>query len=431
MDKEKNTTEIVDEVNAAETSAQAEAAETIDEAAVTEIADGENAAATDGKMPAAAKKTGSKKASKIIYWALIAIFATVFVFSGITVLDYFFGENGTVEHNQMMDDLRDQHQRPSGIVRPTNHITPTTTLPADPTNPDEPTVPTDPTDPSNPTVPSDPTQPSDPTVPSDPTQPVNPTDPQPTEPKPTEPTTPPTEPPKPTEPQPTEPKPTEPKPTEPTTPPTEPPKPTVPTKPPHVNTTILSEMKPIYDKNKDTVGWIQIPGTNIDYPVMQTKQNPDYYIDKNFYKKDDDHGTIYANAISDVFTPSDVITLYGHHMADGTMFKDIYYYTTESYFNSHPYVYFDSLYTRRTYQVVLLFRTNGEPHSYYPFFPFHTYSNFRNETEFNYFMSSIRKLKLHESNVEVNYGDKLLCLVTCDYMPYPNGRLVLVCKQIQ
>ena len=190
-------------------------------------------------------------------------------------------------------------------------------------------------------------------------------------------------------------------------------------------------MKPIYDKNKDTVGWIQIPGTNIDYPVMQTKQDPDYYIDKNFYKKDDDHGTIYANAISDVFTPSDVITLYGHHMADGTMFKDIYYYTTESYFNNHPYVYFDSLYTRRTYQVVLLFRTNGEPHSYYPFFPFHTYSNFRNETEFNYFMSSIRKLKLHESGVEVNYGDKLLCLVTCDYMPYPNGRLVLVCKQIQ
>jgi sortase B len=250
-----------------------------------------------------------------------------------------------------------------------------------------------------------------------PTEPVTPTEPQPTEPLPTEPQ--PTEP-KPTEPKPTEPKPTEPKPTEP-----------LPTKPPHVNTTILSEMKPIYDKNKDTVGWIYIPGTNIDYPVMQTKQDPDYYIDKNFYKKDDDHGTIYANAISDVFTPSDVITLYGHHMADGTMFKDIYYYTTESYFNSHPYVYFDSLYTRRTYQVVLLFRTNGEPHSYYPFFPFHTYSNFRNETEFNYFMSSIRKLKLHESNVEVNYGDKLLCLVTCDYMPYPNGRLVLVCKQIQ
>jgi len=61
MDKEKNTTEIVDEVNAAETSAQAEAAETIDEAAVTEIADGENAAATDGQMPAAAKKNRLEK----------------------------------------------------------------------------------------------------------------------------------------------------------------------------------------------------------------------------------------------------------------------------------------------------------------------------------------------------------------------------------
>ena len=374
-----------------------------------------------------------KKTSKIIYWALIAIFATVFVFSSITVLDYFFGEGGTIDHNQMMDDLHDKFQRPSGIVRPTNNITPSTTLPTDPTVPSDPTDPADPTDPSDPTVPSDPTIPSDPTVPSDPTQP-QPTVPQPTEPKPTEPV-PPTEPqptePLPTEPRPTEPKPTEPKPTEP-----KPTEPTVPIKPPHVNPTILSEMKPIYDLNKDTVGWIEIPEPGRDtpvlsYPVMQTKQDPDYYIDKNFYKKDDDHGTIYANAISDVFTPSDVITLYGHHMADGTMFKPIYYYTTESYFNNHPYVYFDSLYTRRTYQVVLLFRTNGEPHSYYPFFPFHTYSNFRNEKEFNDFMSSIRKLKLHESNVEVNYGDKLLCLVTCDYMPYPNGRLVLVCKQIQ
>ena len=375
-----------------------------------------------------------KKHSKIIYWALIAVFASVFVFSAVTVLDYIFGETGTVNHNQTYDDLRDLHQRPSRNETPST----TTQTPPSSTGASDPAAPTDPTQPSQskPTDPADPTdpQPTEPKptqpLPTDPTDPTDPTEPQPTDPTdptdplPTEPTT-----------QPTEPttRPTEPttQPTEPTTRPTEPPQPTVTTKPPHVNTTILSEMKAIYALNNDVVGWIYIEGTNIDYPVLQRKSDPDYYLYRDFYGKDDPHGSIYAEEHCNVFTPTDVVTLYGHHMADGTMFKDIYYYTTESYFKSHPYVYFDTLYTRHKYAVVLLFRTNGEPHSYYPFFPFHTYNNFRNEADFDYFMSSIRKLKLHESGVEVNYGDKLLCLSTCDYMPYPNGRLVLVCKMIE
>ena len=350
------------------------------------------------------EQSGKKKSKKIVYWALIAVFATVFIICSITVLVYFFGDDGTVNHYQQMDDLRDKHQRPSGIVRPTNNITPSTTLPTDPTNPDEPTVPTDPTDPSNPTVPSDPTQPSNPIVPSDPTQPVNPTEP------------------KPTDPQPTDPQPTEPKPTQ----------PTVPTKPPHVELVILESMQPIYELNQDVVGWIQIPGTpnNIDYPVLQKKDDPDFYLYRDFYGEDDPHGCIYAEEHADVFGPSDVVTLHGHHMGDGTMFHDLKNFKSKNYFDSHKVIYFDTLYHYREYEVVMVFHCNGSPSKYYPYFAYHAYKNFKTEAGFNSYVDSLRELAIQGKDAELNFGDKLLLLSTCDYGTYPNGRMVVVAKLV-
>ena len=189
-------------------------------------------------------------------------------------------------------------------------------------------------------------------------------------------------------------------------------------------------MQGVYALNNAVGGWVYITGTMIDYPVLQRKDSIDYYIDKNIYHHKDDRGSIYVEEHCDVFEPSDVVVLHGHHMRDGTMFNNICSYKYSGFFKEHPYVYFDTLYERRTYQVVLVFRTNGEPHETYPYFPFHTYDDFKNEAEFNYFMSSIRKLAVQQSTVEVNYGDKLLCLSTCDYTPYPNGRMVLVAKLI-
>ena len=353
-----------------------------------------------------------KRKTKILYWALIAVFAVVFIVSGSIVVDYFMDSK---EHQQMYDDLRDLHVRPpetssasGSVIRPSstrpsgssattgNPSSGATVPPSSGGSNPEPTSPT----PTNP----EPTEPN-PTVPN-PTVP-NPTVPNPTEPEPTEPT-------------PTEPAPTEPEPTQ----------PTFPTKPPHVNTTILAEMQPIYNLNKDTVGWIYIPGSKIDYPVLQAKDRPDYYLYRNFYGKEDVRGSIYAEEHCDVFNPSDVVVLHGHHMADGTMFNNVKYYMYDWYMRDNPYVYFDTLYVHRKYEVVMLFRCNGEPSNKYPYFPYHTYNDFKDEAEFNYFMTSIRKLTYTSSKVEVKYGDKLLLLSTCYDYPYPNGRIVLVCRLI-
>ena len=351
---------------------------------------------------------------KLIYWILIAVFGLMFLISGYIVVDYYVEYR---QHLEMMEELRDLHNliTRDPVVIPTVPTAPTTSIPAD-TQPVIPTVPTTSTTPAG-TVPSIPvvTQPSATTSTGGEEQPSVPVIP----------TTPPTAPSIPSIPS----TPEQTEPSLPTTPSTTVPKPTVPTTPPIVDKQILAEMQGLYELNSDVVGWIHIPNTAIDYPVMHTTI-VDYYLYRNFHKQDDKRGSIYVEEHCDVFAPSDVVTLHGHHMWDGTMFNNICEFKYKSYFQSHPYVYFDTLYEHHVYQVVLVFRTNGAPHETYPYFPFHIYDDFRDEEDFNDFMATARSLALQQSNVKVSYGDKLLCLSTCDYEPYPNGRMVLLCKRI-
>lgn len=336
-----------------------------------------------------------KKKSKIIYWVLIGVFALIFVVSGTIVVDYMLD---SYRHQQQMDEIRNLHTRgPEDTSTPGSSGKPSSS--ADPSVPGSSGSPTIPSGTGGDTT--DPTQPST-TVPGSSGTGS-------------------TRPPRPTRP---------PKPTDPTDE-TKPPWSSVPTKPSIADPVILSEMQGVYDLNHDVVGWVYIDDSNIDYPVLQKKSDPDYYIDRDIFGNYDKRGCIYAEEHCDVFEPSDVVVLHGHHMADGTMFQNIKKYKYAYYFNSHRYVQFDTLYERRTYEVVLVFRTNGEVSDRYPFFPFHTYNDFKDEADFNNFMESIRELALQESGVEVNYGDKLLCLSTCDYNPYPNGRMVLVAKLIE
>lgn len=81
----------------------------------------------------------------------------------------------------------------------------------------------------------------------------------------------------------------------------------------------LPQYQALYTQNSDLAGWIQIDGTNINYPVMQSKHDPDFYLKHNFEKADSPHGCPYVQANCDLQTPSDNILVYGHNMKDGTI----------------------------------------------------------------------------------------------------------------
>ena len=228
--------------------------------------------------------------------------------------------------------------------------------------------------------------------------------------------------------------PTPPSTTVPTPPPT-----TVPTQPttqapsdPTTASGMLPDLETLYNLNNDVVGYIYIPDTNIIYPVLHHPGEKDYYLYRDFYGREDRHGSIYVREACDVFGPSDNVTIYGHNMADSSMFANVHKFKDETFFDNHPLIYFDTLYERHVYQVVCIFRTSG---TYGVGFPFHLYDNFKDEAEFNQFIKGIRKKNdkvdlINDSGIAVEYGDKFICLSTCEDWPIKNGRLVLLAVRI-
>ena len=89
-------------------------------------------------------------------------------------------------------------------------------------------------------------------------------------------------------------------------------------------------------QNPDTVGWIRIPDTRIDYPIVQAEDN-ETYLHTAFDGSENIHGTIYLDCDSDPDFYGWNHPLYGHHMRDGSMFKDVIKFKDKDYFKAHQY----------------------------------------------------------------------------------------------
>ena len=188
----------------------------------------------------------------------------------------------------------------------------------------------------------------------------------------------------------------------------------------------LDECKELYEINDDIVGWICFPETTINYPVMQTSlSNRDYYLYRDFYKRSNKYGCIYAAEDCDVFEPSDNVTLYGHHMGDGSMFAGLDAYKDKEYWEGHQTFTFDTLYEHHIYQIISVFKISADDDS----FRYHMFTDALDEEEFNEFIANIKSRQFYETEIPVEYGDKIVCLSTCEYTLY-NGRFVVVGKRI-
>ena len=178
--------------------------------------------------------------------------------------------------------------------------------------------------------------------------------------------------------------------------------------------------------NSDVVGWIKIENTNIDYPVMQ---NGDYYLHRNIYKNYSSHGTPYLAEYCNI-QYSDNLIIYGHHMNDNSMFAQLDDYKKHSFYENHKYIKFYSYYNgktiEKTYEVAIAFKTVVYSEKG---FKYYNYTNFSDVQELNDFIENCRKLEFYNTGIDINYGDKLITLSTCEYSQ-KNGRIVVVAKQI-
>lgn len=189
---------------------------------------------------------------------------------------------------------------------------------------------------------------------------------------------------------------------------------------------MLPGYKEIYEMNNHVVGWIKMEGTQMDYPVMQTPEEPNFYLYRNFDKADSARGSIYAREVCDINEPSDNITLYGHNMADGSMFACLNAYVSKAAWDNNSLIFFDTLNEYHTYKIFAVFKTSanvGQGFSY------HQFVDAADEEEFNEFVSTCKKLAFYDTGITPVYGDKLICLSTCEYT-LDNGRLVVAAVRI-
>ena len=189
---------------------------------------------------------------------------------------------------------------------------------------------------------------------------------------------------------------------------------------------ILPEYAPLYAMNDHMVGWMRIDGTNVNYPVMQTPDSKDYYLYRNFNKEYSVRGCLYARESCDINTPSDNITIYGHHMNDGSMFHNLNDYQFREFYEEHPIIQFDTLTERHTYQVFAVFKTSA---SVGVGFPYHKFENAANRQEFDNFVATCKRLAFFDTGITPQYGDKLITLSTCEYT-LENGRFVVVAYRV-
>jgi len=201
--------------------------------------------------------------------------------------------------------------------------------------------------------------------------------------------------------------------------------------PEEINYDIMLQYIDWYERNNDMVGWINIPGTKLDYPVVQYRRYDDeglvtgdnqYYLYRDFDENNNTTGTIYAEwrfPFTPEFRPDNSV-LYGHNTGDGTMFNaaaDYYAYHRSNngsiqFYLDNPLIYFDTLYTPGVYKVFAAIYVHTEENRYDDVFDYFRWRIFPDEDTFFAFVTNVMDRSSFHTDVDLKYGDEILTLST-------------------
>ncbi|MCL2864317.1 MAG: class B sortase [Lachnospiraceae bacterium] len=205
---------------------------------------------------------------------------------------------------------------------------------------------------------------------------------------------------------------------------------------------ILERFRELHNVNPDLIGWIYIPGTNIDFPLMQTSElewDWNYYLNRNFYHVEDGHGVPYIWPHHDIME-DDLIFIYGHNMPDGSMFAELAHFRYFDFFEAHPIIVLDTIYEEGSiYQVAFAFQVLVVPEEENQYFydqnrgiedrvpfPYTLVTNWENEEAFDFFIELAQYYTIYDTGTEVRFGDRIIALWTCTTEVYDGLRLGVV-----
>lgn len=181
-------------------------------------------------------------------------------------------------------------------------------------------------------------------------------------------------------------------------------------------------VKKFKGKNVECIGYLEVPGTTISYPVMQTRDNPDYYLSHDFNKNYSFYGTPYLSAYCDL-KKSDNLIIYGHNINGEKMFGALEQYKDKDFFDRHRKIYFTTD-RRREYEVFAVMSVNVREFEYWKFVMA------RDEKDYDKFVEKVLEHSFCNTREKPQYGKQMLMLSTCDNGKGDDWRIVVVGKKI-
>lgn len=190
---------------------------------------------------------------------------------------------------------------------------------------------------------------------------------------------------------------------------------------------VLDEYAGVYAENEDTIGWLKIGGTAIDYVVMYAPDELEKYLRTDFYGNPSTGGCLFVDEYCDIFE-SDNIIIYGHKMSNGTMFADLLKFADADFGAKHSIIRFDTIYEKHEYELVAAIYTDlkGDRDTG---FLYYEYTEANDKEKFALYSEFIEKNRIYDTGVTLQEGDKILTLSTCSYHT-TNGRFIVVARQI-
>lgn len=204
---------------------------------------------------------------------------------------------------------------------------------------------------------------------------------------------------------------------------------------------MLPSAEKMLEKNEDVVGVINIPGTDVFYPVLQAEDN-EKYLDKNIMGEDAKAGALfldYRNRFDYIIEGrrieqnSDNQIIYGHNMGSGMMFGTLKEYRNNAnYYEEHPIIELNSNYACYKYKIFAFFIIDANDTTETAFDCWNNI-NFNTEEEFYDFVNEVKRRTIRITDVDVEYGDKLLTLSTCNsiFGQGGGGRLIVMARLVR
>ena len=196
-----------------------------------------------------------------------------------------------------------------------------------------------------------------------------------------------------------------------------------------INSLVANPYAESFQANEDMVGWLVIPGTNIDYPVMWTPLDESYYLYRDFNKKNNNNGSLILDTDSCLDPLTTNLIIHGHNMKSGAMFGTLTDYEDEAYYNDHKQIIFYTKDCQKTYEIIAVFRSQVYKKSD-DVFKFYKFFQADSQEEFDDFYENIKELSMYDTGVTAEYGDNFITLSTCVYH-VKNGRFVVVAKEVE